>query len=218
MTEYHDELEQLVERAENATASLLVSLLAIESGLTASAKDKRSIRRAIKLLKRSKNTAVVLNAVNSTIIPAVVGALKLLIGNAKQRMAFGSVDLQAVAEKAVNAAVDLLESKYSSGTVAMPEEENVAVASKVAAGLLVRDAIYSAQVDVAERASIATSKRWITRGDARVRLTHKHLDGQTKRLREPFTTQLGSVLYFPGDTRSAAPEDYINCRCLLEIR
>lgn len=58
-----------------------------------------------------------------------------------------------------------------------------------------------------------TRKRWVTRHDDKVRETHRHADGDTVPLAEPFYVG-GYPLMYPGE-RGAPPEIVINCRCVL---
>ena len=58
-------------------------------------------------------------------------------------------------------------------------------------------------------------KEWVTARDERVRESHL-IDGQTVARTQPFKTNLGSHLGYPGDRTSGAPaEDIINCRCTM---
>lgn len=61
-----------------------------------------------------------------------------------------------------------------------------------------------------------SSKTWHTRLDARVRVSHQSLEGQTVSITEPFRDFLGVKLQYPGD-RSAPIETWINCRCTLSF-
>lgn len=58
-----------------------------------------------------------------------------------------------------------------------------------------------------------TRKRWVTRHDDRVRETHRHADGDTVALSEPFYVG-GYPLMYPGE-RGAPPAIIINCRCVI---
>ncbi|QDP45510.1 MuF-like minor capsid protein [Microbacterium phage FuzzBuster] len=58
-----------------------------------------------------------------------------------------------------------------------------------------------------------TRKRWVTRHDDKVRETHRHADGDTVALSEPFYVG-GYPLMYPGQ-RGAPPEIVINCRCVI---
>lgn len=58
-------------------------------------------------------------------------------------------------------------------------------------------------------------KRWDTERDARVRVSHRDVDGQVRDLGMPFYVD-GFPLLFPGDP-IGPPETVINCRCDLVI-
>lgn len=58
-------------------------------------------------------------------------------------------------------------------------------------------------------------KRWDTEHDARVRQSHREVDGETLELWYPFYVD-GIPLMFPGDP-VGPPESVINCRCDLVI-
>lgn len=59
----------------------------------------------------------------------------------------------------------------------------------------------------------ATSKRWVTRRDRRVRDAHAEADGQTVPVNEPFIVG-GYPMMHPGD-RSAPPALTVYCRCVV---
>lgn len=56
---------------------------------------------------------------------------------------------------------------------------------------------------------------WRTSHDSRVRDSHIAMDGQVKKMGEPFISGLGNLLEYPGDP-NAPVEDVINCRCFRE--
>lgn len=56
---------------------------------------------------------------------------------------------------------------------------------------------------------------WRTARDARVRDSHMAMNGQVRKMGEPFVSGLGNLLEFPGDP-NAPIEDTINCRCFRE--
>lgn len=58
-----------------------------------------------------------------------------------------------------------------------------------------------------------TRKRWVTKHDAKVRETHRHAEGQTTPLEEPFTVG-GFPLMYPGE-RGGPASEIINCRCVI---
>lgn len=82
-----------------------------------------------------------------------------------------------------------------------------ALARSSATGLQARVAIQ------AMRARRIVFKRWVTRRDGRVRLTHASTDGKTIRLNEAFFVG-GYALQYPGDS-NAPPGETANCRCVL---
>jgi hypothetical protein len=59
-------------------------------------------------------------------------------------------------------------------------------------------------------------RRWMATLDARTRDTHASLDGQERGLDEPFESDSGALLMYPGDP-NAPPEEVINCRCTIAI-
>jgi hypothetical protein len=58
---------------------------------------------------------------------------------------------------------------------------------------------------------------WRSAADARVRDTHRALDGESVGYGEKFTSPSGAKLMYPGDP-DGPPEEIINCRCDLTIR
>lgn len=61
----------------------------------------------------------------------------------------------------------------------------------------------------------AVSFSWHTAHDERVRDSHESMDGQRRRLGDPFVDGDGNLLEYPGDP-SAPAETTINCRCWRE--
>lgn len=61
---------------------------------------------------------------------------------------------------------------------------------------------------------IAVRKRWVATLDKRTRDSHRHMDGKEVPYNEPFHTDLGSVMMYPGD-RNGLPGDVYNCRCTV---
>lgn len=59
-------------------------------------------------------------------------------------------------------------------------------------------------------------RTWDASGDARVRDTHRFLDGQKKKFGEPWRTSNG-VIRYPGDPNAPASER-VQCRCVLLTR
>lgn len=62
-------------------------------------------------------------------------------------------------------------------------------------------------------ADFTGTKTWLATEDDRTRPTHREAEGQTVPLEETFSVG-GSALQFPGDP-SGAPEEIIQCRCVL---
>jgi len=63
----------------------------------------------------------------------------------------------------------------------------------------------------------AVDKEWDASGDKRVRPTHEALDGQRRKLDEPFVSPSGAMMMHPGDTSlGAGAEEIINCRCIAK--
>lgn len=70
------------------------------------------------------------------------------------------------------------------------------------------------------RASVAAQEselevvvEWISTNDGRVRDNHKHADGQTRQIGQPFNVG-GELLMYPSDPKGSAA-NVINCRCVL---
>lgn len=60
---------------------------------------------------------------------------------------------------------------------------------------------------------------WQSGGDARTRDTHTQLHGQERQFGEPFESESGARMMYPGDTSLGAPgEETINCRCMKVFR
>lgn len=60
---------------------------------------------------------------------------------------------------------------------------------------------------------------WDSSGDARVRDSHRAMEGQEVGTNEPFATPGGFKMMFPGDSSLGAPaSEIINCRCVVRTR
>lgn len=53
--------------------------------------------------------------------------------------------------------------------------------------------------------------KWVSRGDHRVRGTHRTQDGEIVRVGDRFS----NGLLFPGDRSTGEPKEYVRCRCVL---
>lgn len=61
---------------------------------------------------------------------------------------------------------------------------------------------------------IMVQKRWVATLDRRTRDSHRHMDGKEALYDQPFHTDLGSTMMYPGD-RNGKPGDVYNCRCTM---
>lgn len=62
-------------------------------------------------------------------------------------------------------------------------------------------------------------REWDAAGDARTRESHKEMDGQQRRVNEPFKAPSGALMMYPGDTSLHAPaSETINCRCIVKLK
>lgn len=66
----------------------------------------------------------------------------------------------------------------------------------------------------AEEMGIEVRKKWLSARDDRVRDTHADLDGQEQDVDEPFVTNDGRTIGYPGDP-TADPDLVYNCRCTM---
>lgn len=65
----------------------------------------------------------------------------------------------------------------------------------------------------------AVRRIWRTASDARVRDTHRNMNGDSIGMQEVFTSPSGARMRFPGDTSLGAPaSEVVNCRCGSEVR
>jgi len=81
---------------------------------------------------------------------------------------------------------------------------------------------YEAYRQAIERGEVdadAITKRWVSAGDIRVRLTHVDLNGDVLPFNGVYITSRGNSLRFPLDVElGAGGEDVINCRCGVDYR
>lgn len=66
----------------------------------------------------------------------------------------------------------------------------------------------------AKQMGIKIKKQWMATLDEHTRDSHADLDGQTVETDEPFITENGNELMYPGDP-SGEPEEVYNCRCTM---
>lgn len=75
-----------------------------------------------------------------------------------------------------------------------------------------QDAMYRQAVEEGTLGKDEVELEWVTAKDERVRPSHMVMDGQRRKIGEPFVTGLGNLLYYPRDPFGVA-EDTIECRC-----
>ncbi|QNJ55942.1 Mu-F like minor capsid protein [Microbacterium phage Rasputia] len=154
-----------------------------------------------------------------------------------------AADVQAALERALSVdgfAVEQISASYSPGTaehwVDDPDHDyatRMEVLSLVAAGFWdalqdtgsvwikrIRRTVRTTATGMVSRFTVTAirlqdypMKRWVTRHDDRVRLSHRHADGQTVPVGQPFTVG-GTQLMYPGE-REALFGEVVNCRCTL---
>lgn len=113
------------------------------------------------------------------------------------------------------AQVDRMVTRYSAKLL-RDRGERIARTETLSAMNAGRDEGMRQLIDSGEVDAKAVTKTWDASGDARVRDTHRILDGQTVPLNEPFKSSTGAMLMHPGDTSlGAGAEDVINCRCYM---
>lgn len=66
----------------------------------------------------------------------------------------------------------------------------------------------------AKEIGVQVRKMWMATVDGKTRHTHRMLDGQIKETNQPFVSESGYKLMFPGDP-SAHPSELYNCRCRI---
>ena len=92
--------------------------------------------------------------------------------------------------------------------------ENSAVRNARTAVTSAQNAGRQASYEHAAAMGISVRKRWVATLDRRTRDSHRHMDGKEVPYDEPFITDLGSVMMYPGD-RNGKPGDVYNCRCTM---
>lgn len=80
-----------------------------------------------------------------------------------------------------------------------------------------QDEAYRQAIAKGQVSPSAVRKVWHSAGDARVRETHRTLNGESVGLNQLFSSPSGAHLAFPGDPTAPAAE-VINCRCWCQYR
>ena len=92
--------------------------------------------------------------------------------------------------------------------------ENSAVRNARTAVTSAQNAGRQASYEHAAAMGISVRKRWVATLDKRTRDSHRHMDGKEVPYDQPFHTDLGSTMMYPGD-RNGLPGDVYNCRCTV---
>ena len=92
--------------------------------------------------------------------------------------------------------------------------ENSAVRNARTAVTSAQNAGRQASYEHAAAMGISVRKRWVATMDKWTRDSHRHMDGVTVPYDQPFHTDLGSTMMYPGD-RNGKPGDVYNCRCTM---
>lgn len=95
---------------------------------------------------------------------------------------------------------------FRARTIAATEAVRIANESD---DLFFRQAVDSGDIEIN-----SLQRQWVTSQDAKVRTSHRSLNGQIRPLGESFRSGAGNQLRFPGDPRAPAA-DTINCRCFV---
>lgn len=203
------ELEAMAaEQASSDAAEILLTALIIAILLHETSDALRSPHRAI--LESLKNAAV----------PIALAAVLIMMRRSRTITDMSEVEQKAsqIAELVAARVADLIEDKRASlpsdgdvydRTTAGPETLNEWATG--VANSAVTDVVEGAKEDVALSLGF-THGRWLTRLDERVRGSHRVMEGQVRKIGEPFLSGDGNHLTRPGDT-SAPISDWINCRC-----
>lgn len=75
-----------------------------------------------------------------------------------------------------------------------------------------QDAMYQQAIDEGKLSRDEIELEWMTAKDERVRPSHMLMNGQRRKIGEPFISGLGNLLYYPADPAAPA-EDTVQCRC-----
>ena len=110
----------------------------------------------------------------------------------------------------------------SVGKIAKDLQSRIPEMNRASAVRAARTAVTGAQnagrmdsYEAAAKMGIKVRKRWVATKDNRTRHSHQMLDGKTVDYDEPFVSDLGSEMMFPGDPHGAKPADLYNCRCTM---
>lgn len=206
---YEDELQQIIDSNESRVAALILASLIAEYGLQSSGfKISNAVKSLSNLMKKSKFS----NGLDDSMTAAVIASLHLL----KENVIPAAVSMHDVAKKYVESAVSQAANYYDDDKFSDVSKSVTATlerSARISARWMIRNAIFQAQSEVAKVYGF-TKKRWVSRGDTRVRHSHSYLDGQTVAIGSSFNLPNGGSIRFPGDF-SAPIEETANCRCVV---
>lgn len=186
----HDETEEPAEDSTLARAAKTLALLML-----------RAARRAV-----------------STPVPLPTGEDR----HAWIRSTAREVTARAVADSRTHAStvfkrMKAKDPKVSTRVVQTAVADDIAwsdAAARTRATRLASESTLRVHADVERITGEPHSKMWISRGDPKVRKTHRRLHGKVEEVGDEFHTVAGHSLRFPGDPE-APLDEIINCRCAL---
>jgi hypothetical protein len=109
--------------------------------------------------------------------------------------------------------IDKMVGRYQERMV-MRRAETIARTEALTAAHMGEMAAWQAAIDSGDIRAEEITQSWLSAHDARVRITHRALDGQQRQWGAAFDSISGAKIRFPGDPLAPAAER-INCRCVL---
>jgi uncharacterized protein with gpF-like domain len=114
--------------------------------------------------------------------------------------------------------IERMVARYRNNYLRLRAETIARTEAQAAVNLARSEALTQSQ----ERAGLTDASvqlTWRATKDARVRDTHRSMDGQVRPKGTPFVSPSGAQMMFPGDRSLGAPaEEVINCRCVILTR
>ena len=209
--QFIEALEQIIDSAEADVAALILAVsLSGGSGLTAA--SKFSVENAVKAFKRVKESKKLSNGMDIALMPSVIAAADLL----RKNMPVGSLydTAKSAAYSVASKASNYYDSKAFQDTLSDKTPASKQQSAMLTARWMIRGAVFSALSDISHLVG-HKNKRWVTRGDDKVRHSHQALDGQVVPIGKKFTIPNSGVqIAYPGDMTAPISET-ANCRCLM---